>query len=86
MGAPSTRSDGDERWDIESRNLLEDVDGRAEALAAAVAWIEANPAAYPTRLALVYVDDAGRSATVAMGAGLAALVDQHRATWARRPA
>ena len=58
MGAPSTRSDGDERWDIESRNLLEDIDGRAEAPAAAVA----------------------------MGAGLAAVVDQHRATWARRPA
>ena len=83
MGAPSTRSDGDERWDIESRNLLEDVDGRAEALAAAVAWIEASPTAYPTRLALVNVDDAGPSVARAIGTGL---LCQHRATWASRPA
>jgi hypothetical protein len=80
------RSDGYERWDIESRHLLEEVDGGAEALAAVVARIEADPAASPTGLALVYVDDAGRSATVAMGAGPAAPIDRHRATWARRPA
>jgi hypothetical protein len=82
----SATSTGYELWDTQSRNLLEDFDTEAEALAAARELIELNPASYPDALALCRVDGPGRLVTLAKGAELAARIRAAAAERERRPA
>lgn len=65
---------GYELWDTDFRNLLDDFDTEAEALAAVRGLIELNGPGCTGALALTCVDTDGRMTTVAMGEALAARV------------
>lgn len=62
---------GYELWDTQSRNLLDDFDTEAEALAAVRRWIELDGPSSTDALALTHIDKNGRMVTLAMGAELA---------------
>ena len=77
---------GYELWDVESRNLLDDFDSEADALAAVRALIALNGADATRALALTQIGADGRMTTVAMGEALSARADSATSEAGRLPA
>jgi hypothetical protein len=75
---------GFELWDTDTNNLLDDWDTEAQAIEALRGLIELNGPEAMHDLALVSVDDAGVSSTVAYGAALVPHVARADADAARR--
>jgi hypothetical protein len=77
---------GYELWDTESRNLLDDFDTEAEALAAVRALIALNGTNCTGALALTRVSTDGRMMTLAFGEALAVRAEAAAPERGRRPA